>query len=74
MRRRYRLRSRALASAAARDEERYMDAIDEARENVRLASRDYHDALDALEELVDPEGLEEDASRPDFYERRRRGP
>lgn len=33
------------------DREWYLDAIDEARENVLLARRDYSDALDALEEL-----------------------
>lgn len=36
-----------------RDRERYMDAVDEARENVRLARRDYHDALDELDDLED---------------------
>ena len=67
MRRRY-LRSRD------RKEERYLDALDEARANVRLARRDYHDALDELEELeaVGPEGPEpSDALDDDFYRPRR---
>ena len=37
----------------SRDRERYLDAVDEARENVRLARRDYQDALDELDELED---------------------
>lgn len=67
MRRRY-LRSRD------RDE-RYLDALDEARDNVRLTRRDYHEALDDLEELeaVGPEGPDaDDATDPDFYRPRRR--
>lgn len=32
-------------------DERYFDALDEARANVRVAQRDYHDALDDLEKL-----------------------
>lgn len=67
MRRRYRLRSR--------DEERYLEAIDEARENVRIARRDYHEALDNLEDLeaVGPEGPDaDDALDGDFYRPRRR--
>lgn len=35
----------------ARDRGRYLHAIDEARENVREARRDYHDALDELSDL-----------------------
>lgn len=56
----------------SRDEERYLDAVDEARENVRLARRQYHDALDELEDLeaVGPEGPEPPA--PDDYRPRRR--
>ncbi len=51
---------------------RHIEAIDEARENVRLARRDYHDALDELDELEDrdPDSLfppDED------YRPRRRG-
>ncbi len=37
----------------SRDRERYMEAIDEARENVRIGRREYHDALDELDELGD---------------------
>lgn len=50
------MRPRSLRS---RDRERYMDALDEARENVRLARREYRDALDELDELEDgdPESL-----------------
>ena len=53
-------------------ERRHIEAIDEARENVRLARRDYHDALDELDELEDrdPESL----FPPDQdYRPRRRG-
>lgn len=58
MRRRYQIRSR--------DEARYMDALDEARENVFRARRDYHDALDELEELEDagPEPRDDEDYRP----------
>ncbi|MXX75672.1 MAG: hypothetical protein F4210_13950 [Holophagales bacterium] len=66
MRRRY-LRSR--------DTERYREALDEARDNVRLARRDYHEALDELDELeaVGPEGPDaDDATDGDFYRPRRR--
>ena len=62
MRRRYRIRSR--------DEERCPEAIDEARDNVRLARREYHEALDELEEL---EHGTEDPTDDDFYKPRRRG-
>lgn len=68
MRRRY-LRSRD------RDEERYLEALDEARDNVRLARREYHEALDDLEELeaVGPEGPNvDDALEGDYRPRRRR--
>lgn len=57
-------------------EERYMDAVDEARENVRVAERRYHEALDDLEELeaVGPEGPDaDDALDGDFYRPRRQG-
>ena len=60
----------------SRDDERYLEAVDEARENVRLARRDYHDALDELEELehIGPEGPETTDPRDDeFYKPRRRG-
>lgn len=59
----------------SRDEERYLEAVDEARENVRLAPADYDEALDDLEvlEAVGPEGPDaDDATDPDFYRRRRR--
>lgn len=59
MRRRY-LRSR--------DEERYLDAVDEARDNVRLARRDYHEALDELDELEASDPRDDEPYRP----RRRR--
>ncbi len=62
MRPRHRIRSRG--------EERYLGAVDEARENVRLARRDYHDALDELEEL-EAEGPE--PRNDGFYRLRRRG-
>lgn len=62
LRRRYRIRSR--------DEERYLEAVDEARENVRVARRDYHNALDELEVLEDGP---EDPADDDFYKPRRRG-
>lgn len=62
MRRRYRLRSHD------REHERYLDAIDEARGNVRLARRDYHQALD------EPAELEEADPRDDHRLRRRREP
>ena len=63
------MRPRQLRS---RDRERYLDAVDEARENVRLARQDYHDALDKLDDLEDrdPDSLfppDED------YRPRRRG-
>ena len=67
MRPRYRLRSC--------DEERYLEAVDEARENVRSARRDYHEALDELEELehIGPEGPEtSDPRDEEFYRPRRR--
>lgn len=35
------------------DREDYIEAIDEARENVRITRREYHDALDELDELED---------------------
>jgi len=60
----------------ARDHERYLDALDEARENVREARREYYDALNELEDLeaVGPEGPEADDPRDeDYYEPRRRG-
>ena len=61
----------------ARDRERYVDALDEARENVRLARRNYHDALDELSDLEDmavgPEGPDADDPRDeDSHEPRRR--
>lgn len=59
----------------SRDEERYLDAVDEARDDVRLARREYYAALDALDELesVGPEGPEADDPRDeDYYEPRRR--
>ena len=68
MRRRYRIRSR--------DDERYIEAVDEARENVRSARREYQDALDELEDLehIGPEGPEStDPTDDEFYRPRRRG-
>ena len=68
MRPRYRIRSR--------DEERYLEAVGEARQNVRPGRRDYHDALDQLEELehIGPEGPEStDPRDEEFYRPRRRG-
>ena len=59
-----------------RERERYFNAVDEARTNVRLARREYYDALDELEELegVGPERPEAVDPRDDeFYEPRRRG-
>ena len=58
----------------SRDEERYLDAVDEARENVRLARREYHDALDELDDLeaVGPEGPESTDPRDEDYRPRRR--
>lgn len=58
-----------------RERERYFAAVDEVRDNVRLASRDYLDVLDELEELegVGPERPEPADPRDDeFYEARRR--
>lgn len=63
----------------ARDHERYLHVLDEARENVRLTRRKYHDALDELSDLeemaVGPESADGDDPRDeDYYEpRRRRG-
>lgn len=57
------------------DRERYLEALDDARDNVRLARRHYHEALDDLDELeaVGPEGPDaEDALDGDFYRPRRR--
>ena len=54
------------------DREDYIEAIDEARENVRITRREYHDALDELDELEDrdPDSL----FPPDEnYRSRRRG-
>ena len=39
-----------------RDGERYLEALDEARENVRLAQRDYHEALDDAQSDEDRTG------------------
>lgn len=47
----------------ARDRERYLDAVDEPREHVRLAGREYYDTLDALDELEEC-GSVTRASRP----------
>ena len=65
------MRPRSLRS---RDRERCMDALDEARQNVRLTRRDYHDALDELDELEDrdPESLF--PPDEDYRPRRRRMP
>lgn len=54
------------------DRERYLDAVDEARDQVRRARREYYDSLDALDEL---EARDEDGDAEDreVY-RRRRGP
>lgn len=56
----------------SRDREDYIEAIDEAKENVRITRREYQDALDELDELEDRD--------PDFlfppeedYRPRRRG-
>ncbi|MDE2922516.1 MAG: hypothetical protein OYL92_10945 [Acidobacteriota bacterium] len=60
----------------SRDEERYLEALDEAGDRVRLARRDYHEALDDLEKLeaVGPEGPDADpALDGDLYGPRRRG-
>lgn len=56
----------------SRDEERYLDAVDEARAHVRFTRREYMDALDELEDLetVGPEGPE--SNDPDDYRPRRR--
>ena len=56
----------------SRDREDYLEAIDEAKQNVRIARREYHEALDELDELEDrdPDSLfppDED------YRPRRRG-
>lgn len=62
----------------ARDRERYLHAIDEARENVRLTRREYHDALDELSDLeemaVGPESADADdpLDHEEFYQARRR--
>ena len=61
----------------SRDEERYLDAVDEARAHVRFTRREYMDALDELSDLeemaVGPEGPEADDPRDeDYYEPRRR--
>ena len=53
--------------------ERYLDALDEAREKVRLACRDYYDALDAVDEL-DAQDEGGDSEDREMYRRRRRGP
>ena len=45
-----------------RDRERYLDAVDEARENVLLARREDFDALGALDEL---EAQDEDGDAED---------
>lgn len=69
MRRRY-LRSR--------DEERYLEAFDEARERLHYAKQEHLDALDEVEELertVGPEGPNaEDAWDRDSGRPRRRSP
>ena len=63
----------------ARDRERYLHLLDEARENVRQARRDYHDALDELSDLeemaVGPESADADdpLDHEEFYHPRRRG-
>ena len=62
MRPRYRIRSH--------DHERYLETVDEARENVLLARRDYHEAIDELEELED---TGPDPRDDEFYRPRRRG-
>lgn len=59
----------------SRDRERYTEAVDEARENVRLARREYHDAMDQLKELEDrdPDSLfppDEDCPRRRREQRR----
>ena len=59
----------------SRDEERYLEALDDARAHVRSARREYMDALDELEDLeaVGPEGPESsDPGDDDYYEPRRR--
>ena len=62
----------------ARDRERHLRLMDEARENVRLARREYHDALDELSDLeemaVGPESADADdpLDHEEFYEPRRR--
>ena len=62
----------------SRDEERYLEAVDEARENVLIARDEYRRALDRLEDLeemvVGPESAEADGplDHEEFYQRRRR--
>lgn len=56
MRPRYRIRSR--------DDERYLDALDEARDNLRIARREYHEALDELEELEASDPRDDEHYRP----------